>query len=170
MPVKRLQYEEAMALTTRRLADGGVFLSVGGEKPNTMTIGWATMGYLWKKPVFVAMVRPLRHTYALLQQQGSFTVSVPTKNALKGELAFAGSKSGRDVDKFQGHGLTALPAQTVSAPIVGECGLHFECRVLLTQDMTGDRMDPGVRESCYPREDYHVMFFGEILDCYTTDE
>ena len=170
MPVKRLQYEEAMALTTRRLADGGVFLSVGGEKPNTMTIGWATMGYLWKKPVFVAMVRPQRHTYALLQQQGSFTVSVPTKNALKGELAFAGSKSGRDVDKFQGHGLTALPAQTVSAPIVGECGLHFECRVLLTQDMTGDRMDLGVRESCYPREDYHVMFFGEILDCYTTDE
>ena len=41
----------------------GVLLTTrSGDQVNTMTIGWATMGYLWKKPVFVAMVRPQRHT------------------------------------------------------------------------------------------------------------
>ena len=81
----------------------------------------------------------------------------------------AGTASGRDVDKFSGHGLTAIPALKVDAPIVAECGLHFECQVRLTQEMTADRMDPSVLRTAYPQGDLHTMFFGEILACYETD-
>ena len=54
-----------------------------------MTIGWASVGYLWKKPVFIALVRKQRHSYDLLERAGEFTVSVPTKNPLRKELLFA---------------------------------------------------------------------------------
>ena len=167
--MKEINYLDALKTTTEHLANGGVFLTVKGEKANTMTIGWASIGYMWRKPVFTVLVRPQRHTFEMIQKAGSFTVSVPTKNPLKAELAFAGTASGRDVDKFQGHGLTALPAQAVDAPIVGECGLHFECKTLLVQDMTPDRMDPELVNGIYAPGDFHTMFFGEIVKCYTTD-
>lgn len=135
-----------------------------------MTIGWGWLGYCWNKPVFAVVVRPQRHTFELIQQAGGFTVSIPEGDTLKKELAFAGTKSGRDLDKFEGHGLTAIPAQQVDAPIIGECGLHFECKTLLTQDMTEDRMAEEVLNRVYPTRDLHTMFFGEIVDCYRTKQ
>lgn len=168
--MKQIDYLEAMAVVTERMADGGVFLTVGGEHPNTMTIGWGSMGYIWKKPVFMALVRPSRHTYDILKRQGCFTVSVPLGGNLKQQLGFAGTKSGRDVNKFDGHRLSAAPSQRVSAPVVAECALHIECVTKLTQDMTTDQMDEAVRQMAYPNGDLHTMFFGEIVACYRTDE
>ena len=168
--MQRISYLEAMAETAGRLANGGVFLNVGGEQPNTMTIGWGWMGPCWRKNVFVVLVRPQRHTHDLLKQAGEFTISVPTRAPLREQLAFAGTKSGRDVDKFSGHGLTAVPAQRVNAPIIAECGLHFECRTLMVQEMTGETLAQEVLQYAYPERDFHTMFFGEIVDCYRTDE
>ena len=168
--MKELNYLDAIRTTTDRLQHGGVFLNVAGATPNTMTIGWGSVGRVWNKPVFMVLVRPQRHTYEMIKAAGEFTVSVPTKNVLKAELAFAGTESGRDFNKFEGHGLTAALAQEVGAPIVKECGLHFECRTLLTQDMTPDRMDSSLVNGTYAAGDFHTMFFGEIVRCYTTDE
>ena len=168
--MKKLDYTEAMAHTAEKLAHGGAFLTVGGDRPNTMTIGWGAIGVCWGKPVLNVYVRPQRHTYGLLKAAGEFTVSVPTVRPLRAELAFAGTASGRDVDKFAGHGLTAAPAQAVAAPIVQECGLHFECRVKLAQDMTAEQMDNGIAANVYPERDFHTIFMGEIIACYTTDE
>ena len=168
--MKEINYQEAMALVADRLAHGGIFLTVGGEKPNTMTIGWGALGVCWGKPVFTVYVRPQRHTYGLLKESGEFTVSVPTRDPLRQELAYAGTASGRDEDKFSGHGLTAVPAQKVAAPIVKECGVHFECKVKLVQDMTEEQMDEGIAGKVYPGKDFHTIFMGEIVACYSTDE
>ena len=168
--MKEINYLDAIRTTTEQFHPDGVFLTVAGKVPNTMTIGWGSIGCIWGKPIFTVLVRPQRYTYELIKAAGEFTVSVPTKNPLKAELNFAGTKSGRDYNKFEGHGLTAVPAQAVSAPIVKECGLHFECRTLLTQDMTPNRMDPSLVNGTYAAGDFHTMFFGEIVRCYTTDE
>jgi len=165
-----IPYTEALEATLSRMANGGVFLNVAGAKPNTMTIGWGWIGYSWVKPVFVTVVRPQRHTYPLLVSAGEFTVSVPTINPLREQLAMAGSLSGAQIDKFDGRGITAAKATRVAAPIVAECGLHFECKVLLTQDMTPDRMDERVLRTAYPARDMHTLFFGEILACYYSFE
>ena len=61
--MKHVNYLEIMGEVTEQMSRGGVFLNVGGEQPNTMTIGWGWIGYCWKKPVFVAVVRPQRHTF-----------------------------------------------------------------------------------------------------------
>mgnify|MGYP001954957713 CR=1 FL=1 len=64
--------------------------------------------------------------------------------------------------------LTAIPGKKVSAPIVGECTLHYECKVVLKQTMDPSLLDASVKERHYKDGDFHTMFYGEIVDCYTT--
>lgn len=168
--MKDMNYSDVIGTINERLAGGGVFLNAAGDVPNTMTIGWAYMGTSWRKNIFIAMVRPQRHTYELLEKTGEFTVSVPTVNPLRAELGFAGTASGRDVNKFEGHGLTAAPARHVNAPVVSECGLHIECRVVSRQLLAGERMDADIRNRSYPESDYHMLYFGEVVACYSTDD
>ena len=168
--MKELNYNDVIGIMNDKLANGGIFLNVGGEKPNTMTIGWAYMGTSWRKNIFIAMIRPQRYSYELVEKTGEFTVSIPTTDPLKKQLGFAGTESGRDVDKFDGHGLTAAPAQKVNAPIVKECGLHIECRVVSKQLLSGEFMQADVHDRCYPADDYHMLYFGEVVACYSTDE
>jgi hypothetical protein len=50
--MKRVDY---MAVAEKAMAQirPGAFLTVkSGEALNTMTIGWATIGYVWGKPIF----------------------------------------------------------------------------------------------------------------------
>ena len=168
--MKDLNFNDVIGTINERLANGGVFLNTAGDMPNTMTIGWAYMGVSWRKNIFIAMVRPQRHTYELMEKTGEFTVSVPTVNPLRAELGFAGTASGWDVNKFDGHGLTAAPARQVNAPIVGECGLHLECRVVSRQKLSGEHMDEAIRSHAYPGDDYHMLYFGEVIACYSTDD
>ena len=149
------------------ITHGGAFLSVGGPRPNTMTIGWGSIGDFWNRDVMTVAVRPSRFTHEILEREGEFTVSVPAADRpLSRELRFAGTVSGRDEDKFRGHGLTAAPAKSVGAPIVGECALHFECRVLCRTEM--DHMAPGVLPRFYPDGDLHTLYLAEVVACYET--
>ena len=166
----KLNYLEAMGQATERMSKGGVLLTVAGDTPNTMTIGWGAIGFSWNKPMMMVMVRPSRHTFGLLNKAGRFSVSVPRAGDLKEELMFAGTESGRTVDKFQGHGLTCAPGLTDGIKIVAECPLHIECVVRHVQDMTGDLLDENVRLRAYPKGDLHRLYFGEIMECYRTDQ
>jgi len=169
--MKQLNYNDILGILNEKLANGGVFFNVNGENgPNTMTIGWAYMGTSWRKNIFIAMIRPQRYSFELIEKTGEFTVSIPTADPLKKQLAFAGTESGRDVNKFDGHGLTAVPAQCVKAPIIKECGLHIECRVVSKQLLSGEFMQADVHDRCYPADDYHMLYFGEVVACYSTDE
>lgn len=132
-----------------------------------MTIGWGSIGVYWNMDVMTVCVRPQRHTFDLLNRAGEFTVSVPGENPLKAELAFAGRASGRDGDKFSGHGLTAGKARAVNAPIVLECPLHFECVVRSKADMRD--VDAEVLSKHYPQNDLHTLYFAQIVDCYRTE-
>ncbi|MDD2620303.1 MAG: flavin reductase family protein [Syntrophomonadaceae bacterium] len=149
----------------------GIFLSVStGEEINTMTIGWGSIGFMWQKPVIIVLVRPSRYTYSLLQKAQEFTVSIPLNSEMKKSLAIAGSSSGRDIDKFGTLNLTAQPGKCISSPVIGECGLIYECRVIFQQTMDPETLDMDIREKFYAHEDYHVMYFGEILACYKNSQ
>ena len=146
----------------------GVFLNVSdGQRDNTMTIGWGSIGFMWKKPILMVMVRHSRYTYELIEKADSFTVSVPLYTDLKKELGICGSKSGRDMDKFQAAGLTKLKANKVSAPLVGECDLHFECKIVGKQKLTQEVLLPDIDKTWYSDGDYHTLYYGEIVGTYT---
>ena len=95
--MREVQYLDAMREVTERMTYGGVFLSAGGERPNVMTVGWGWMGFCWGKPVFTAVVRPQRHTYAILCETGEFTISVPAAGKMRAELPFAGPRAAREM-------------------------------------------------------------------------
>ena len=97
-------------------------------KKNIITIAWA--GTVCTDPPMVSIsVRPERYSYKILRETGEFVVNLTTK-----ELAFAadycGVKSGREVYKFAELKLTALPADNVCAPLIGESPVNLECRVV----------------------------------------
>ncbi len=106
-----------------------VMVSVADEngKPNILTIAWA--GTVCSDPAMVSIsVRPERYSYNIIKKTGEFVINLTTK-----DLAFAtdycGVKSGRDVDKFKEMKLTAVPAEHVKAPLIGESPVNIECRV-----------------------------------------
>ncbi|MCK5804796.1 MAG: flavin reductase family protein [Lentisphaeria bacterium] len=146
----------------------GAFLTVKyGNRLNTMTIGWGTVGIVWSVPVFTVGVRTSRHTYNLIEAAPDFTVTVPSDSSCRKALAFCGSKSGKAVDKIKECELETLAGEQTATPVLAVPGIHFECRIVLRTPMTPDIMAPALMEY-YPSEDYHSLYYGEILASYRT--
>jgi flavin reductase (DIM6/NTAB) family NADH-FMN oxidoreductase RutF len=101
-----------------------------------------------------------------LEKAQEFTVSIPVQADLKEAVAFCGSKSGRDYDKFKEAHLTALPAQKIQTPVIEACDLFYECRVVYRQTMEPALVHADIRQSNYANGDYHVFYYGEIVACY----
>jgi flavin reductase (DIM6/NTAB) family NADH-FMN oxidoreductase RutF len=147
----------------------GAFLTVKSEKGlNTMTIGWATFGVVWSNPIMMVAVRSSRHTFGIIEAAADFTVTIPAGD-MRREIAFCGSKSGRDGDKFKACGLSIAPGRLVASPIIKTPGRHYECKIVYKAAMDPARLDREYDATLYPKKDYHTLYFGEILACYQTD-
>ena len=145
----------------------GAFLTVDdGKEKNTMTIGWGNIGYIWGLPVFEVLVRESRHTYKLINRADEFTVSVPLRGQLEDELSYCGSKSGRDVDKFEELDLKTTPGRRLSTPFISECDIFYECDIVYTHKMNRTDLIEDIKENNYPDSDYHTVYYGEIKGAY----
>ncbi|ACV64644.1 flavin reductase domain protein FMN-binding [Desulfofarcimen acetoxidans DSM 771] len=148
----------------------GAFLTVKHEdKIDTMTIGWGTVGYIWQKPIFTVAVRYSRYTHEIISKSQEFTVSIPVNKDLKQALATCGTKSGRDIDKFKECGLTAEAGKVITTPVIGECDLHYECKIVYKQDMEPAQASDDIHKTCYPKGDFHVLYYGQIVACYVKE-
>lgn len=152
------------------ILEKGVFLTTAADgKANTMTISWGSIGHIWNKPIFMVMVRPSRYSYELLEKHPEFTVSFPLNDELKKALSICGSHSGRDGDKFERANLHTQPSKIVNVPIIQECGLHYECKIVHKQAMVPEFFNESYDGKWYPEKNYHTMYYGEIVACYRTD-
>ena len=147
----------------------GAFLTVkAGEKVNTMTIGWATIGYIWQRPIFMIAVRDSRHTFSLLEKTDNFTVSIPAGDEQNKALMFCGTKSGREFDKFKQCDLQQKQARHTESPIIDIPGVHYECKIVYKSAMDNAFLERSL-EKLYPQKDYHTLYYGEIVACYETE-
>jgi len=147
----------------------GAFLTVkAGEKVNTMTIGWATIGYIWQRPIFMIAVRDSRHTFSLLEKTDNFTVSIPAGDEQNKALMFCGTKSGREFDKFKQCDLQQKQARHAESPIIDIPGVHYECKIVYKSAMDDAFLERSL-EKLYPQKDYHTLYYGEIVACYETE-
>lgn len=145
----------------------GAFLTASdGERVNTMTIGWAMMGIIWNRPIMMVAVRESRYTYDIINKSEDFTVSIPVNVDLSEAIEICGTKSGRDIDKFKAANLTIGKGKKVNSPIIKECDLHFECKILYSQFMDSNTFDEVVSKEVYGDMNFHKFYFGEILDRY----
>jgi flavin reductase (DIM6/NTAB) family NADH-FMN oxidoreductase RutF len=164
MHYTEVPYTRYLPETLALLEDPGLLLVTQGRdgRPNAMTIGWGTVGVIWGKPIFCVLVRPSRYSYRLLEEGQAFTVCVPSE-AQYDAVDFCGTRSGRECDKFRECGLQVLPSLRVAVPGIAGCPVIYECRVVHRSDVVPEHLVQEVRDSAYPKGDFHRVYFGEIL-------
>jgi flavin reductase (DIM6/NTAB) family NADH-FMN oxidoreductase RutF len=114
-------------------------------KPNIMFAGMG--GLCCGKPPCVAVsLRKATYTYENIVRNRAFTVNTPSITHVR-EADYAGIYSGRDENKFESLGLTAVHGQFVNAPYVQEFPFILECKLLHTIEIG-----------------LHTQFIGEIVD------
>jgi len=105
-----------------------VLVSCGVDRPNLITLAWAGVACS-EPPVIGIGVRPGRFSHPLIAEAGQFVVNIPRADQV-GILDYCGNVSGRDVDKWAACGLTPAKASQVRVPLVAECPVALECRVI----------------------------------------
>ena len=151
-----------------------------GEKVNTMTIGWGTIGIEWGRPIFVAYVRVGRYTRQMLDQNGEFTVNIPYGEVDNKILGFCGTKSGRNIDKVAELGLELVESSAVSVPAIRQLPLTLECKVLCQKVQNIPALPDDILNRYYPKgvdssnpgsnEDFHIAYYGEIVNAYLIED
>ena len=155
----------------------GILLTTKVEdEVNTMTIGWGKIGIEWNRPIFIAYVRETRYTKQMLEDSGEFTVNIPYGKVDSKILSYCGTNSGRDTDKISDMGLTLVASDVVDVPGIQQLPLTLECKVIYKQkqdlnclpDAVLDRFYPVMEEDGF--QDYHIAFYGEIVNAYLIQE
>ncbi|MHC4404791.1 MAG: flavin reductase family protein [Planctomycetota bacterium] len=121
-------------------------------RPNVLTLG-EVFNVSIREPVIlgIAIAKP-RYSHELISATGEYVVNLPTSSMAE-TVDRCGSVSGRAVDKFARFGLTPLPAEKVKPPLIAECPISVECRVIGIQEV-GD----------------HDLFLGEALAEHVAEE
>jgi flavin reductase (DIM6/NTAB) family NADH-FMN oxidoreductase RutF len=128
-----------------------VLVSCGVEKPNIISLAW--VGTVSSAPPAVSIgVRPERFSHGLIVDVGEFVINLPRSDQVQ-IVDYCGNVSGRNVDKWAACGLTAAPANKVRTPLIAECPVALECRVM-------HRLPLGA----------HDLFIGEVLSVQVDEE
>ncbi len=123
-----------------------------GGKANIITLG-EVYNLSIATPVIVGVgIAKERYTHRLISESGEFVVNLPSTRILD-KVDRCGSVSGRQVDKFAAFGLTAVPATRVRPPLIAECPINLECRLMGIEEI-GD----------------HDLFRGEVLVQHADEE
>jgi flavin reductase (DIM6/NTAB) family NADH-FMN oxidoreductase RutF len=125
----------------------GLIVSIdGGDKPNIMTAGEVFNIGLRNPCIIGIALRKATYSHGLISRSGEFTANLPTREILT-QTDGVGLVSGRDGrDKFAEFSLSPLPSLSVRPPIIAECPVNLECKVLSITEV-GD----------------HDLFLGEVL-------
>ena len=161
-----IEYLTDLNLVNKQLQKGAFLTVRSGDNLNTMTIGWGMIGYIWNRPIFQVLVRPSRYTYELLNKVDNFTVSVPYEFDMSKELAYCGSKSGRDIDKFSELDLEVIESPDVNSPFIKRATYHYSCKVLYKDKILKNELNKDVIDNFYSDEDFHFQYYGEIISAY----
>lgn len=130
----------------KALQKGVLLTTRSGDKTNTMTVSWGSLGIEWAKPVFVVYVREHRFTHELLEKNPEFTVSIPIGKFNRKILGIAGTKSGHNIDKIKELGVTLEDPETTTVPGIKELPLTLECRVVYKQKQDPKMIKPEYNE------------------------
>ncbi len=167
LKVSLTAYSEETIHTLNRC--GCLLVSGKIKKANVMTIGWGLIGILWGKPFFMVAVRPSRHTHNFIEETWDFTVNIPKKGMEK-IVNYCGNVSGREHDKFKEKGLTMLPGKKVNSPIISECIIHYECKVIFKSKVVPSDLPRKIKWAYYKLGNYHTLYFGEILATFVDED
>ena len=93
-----------------------------------------------------------RVSYSLINETKEFGINVPTME-LAEAVVKVGTTHSDEVDKFAEAALTPMDSKVIKAPLIAECFLNIECKVI-HQFVTGD----------------HTVFVGEPVVVHMNDD
>ena len=94
---------------------------------NVMTMSWHMM-VEFEPPLVACVISGANYSFEALRATGECVIAIPARK-LANKVVKVGNSSGRDIDKFKAFGLTPVPGQRVTSPLVAECFANLECKV-----------------------------------------
>lgn len=106
-----------------------VLVSSGNkDKANIITIAWC--GVVCSQPPFLSIsIRPSRYSHKIISETNNFAINIPNEKLLK-KTDFCGIVSGRSADKFKSCNFTKAASSKISSPIIAQCPVNIECKVV----------------------------------------
>ena len=80
-------------------------------------------------PMVMVGIVPSRYSYKLIKESGCFVVNLVSKDN-KELFDYLGSHSGRDEDKLAAIGAKLGEAVKINAPILEDCPVNIECKIV----------------------------------------
>ena len=136
---------------------------------NGMTVSWGGLGVLWGKNVGFIFVRKSRHTYNFIENSDSVTLSFLSDD-YKAIKALFGSKSGRDLNKFEAAGIHATFDVDFNGYYVSEAEYVFKMKKLYSVDLPYEDLPKEIIDRYYPNGDMHTMYVCEIKQYLVKEE
>lgn len=98
------------------------------ENANIVTIAWVSL-LTSAPPTLGISVGQKGFSGDAIKKNQNFTVNIATADIIT-ESDFCGITSGKDIDKFEKTGLTKMPSKIIQSPIIKECPLNIECKLI----------------------------------------
>jgi flavin reductase (DIM6/NTAB) family NADH-FMN oxidoreductase RutF len=98
------------------------------DKFNIMTMSWHTM-MDFEPPIVGCVISNRNFSFKALKASKECVINVPTVNMAK-KVVGCGNTSGKKIDKFDTFNLTPIAASQVKAPLIEECYVNLECKVI----------------------------------------
>ncbi|OED29631.1 flavin reductase family protein [Methanosphaera sp. WGK6] len=110
-------------------------------KNNALPIGFAANVSFNPRIIMIAVIEE-RYSHHIIKERGEFVVNI-AREEFREEMEFLGRNSGKNMDKLANFKL--IDADIVDAPILLDCPVNFECKVI-------ESVKPGT----------HDVFFGRV--------
>ena len=121
------------------------------SQQSVMALAWH-MPVSIKPPLVAIAVGLTRFTAELVQKSGDFALNIPGYGLLS-QTQYCGTVSGRQEDKFAGAKFVYQAGNKVKAPVISQCLVQVECKVV-DQYLAGD----------------HYIFVGQVEDAAAEEE
>ena len=120
-------------------------------KANFMTAAWSGIANS-NPPMVTVALQHHRHTYQGIKQTGTFSVNVPSEDQVE-ETDYCGIVSGSTQDKTLACGFTVFYGKLKTAPLIEECPVNLECKVVHVLNLGSHALVVGQVEETYASED-----------------
>jgi flavin reductase (DIM6/NTAB) family NADH-FMN oxidoreductase RutF len=120
-------------------------------KPNFITVSWTGITSALPPTMSIA-IRNTRYSLLGIQNNKTFSVNIPSTEMVR-ETDYCGTVSGTDHNKTEECSFKLFNGKLKNAPLIEQCPINIECEVL-QEIVLGD----------------HILFIGEIIESYITEE
>lgn len=116
---------------------------------NALAVGYCG-NCSYDPPMVMVGIVPSRYSYHMIKATGCFVVNLVEKD-MREQFDYLGSVSGRDEDKLAK--IAVAEGTEVNAPLLSDCPVNIECRVVDSIVTGSHEMFVGKIEAVHARED-----------------